>query len=176
MLVLHELLWTLTPIVKCPFNRPWVLPAHRVCDLSVQEYFFILCLEDEFNVFIHWPTEERQVAVPPVLAGGDGDRFWQRSHERRYSPPPPPSLQFRARIFKLWRNPGIDSKESIPPAYVARRAGTITRFLDPIDCLITPALSFTGKNTVHTSVGPSHTGNIYPGQMNAKWSTCRSFF
>jgi hypothetical protein len=34
-----------------------------------------------------------------------------------------------ARIFKgLW-SPGIDSKESIPPAYVAWRAGTITLFL-----------------------------------------------
>jgi hypothetical protein len=33
------------------------------------------------------------------------------------------------RIFKLLRGPGIDSKESIPPAYVAWRAGTITLFL-----------------------------------------------
>ncbi len=31
---------------------------------------------------------------------------------------------FRARIFKLLRSPRIDSKESIPPAYVAWRAGT----------------------------------------------------
>jgi hypothetical protein len=28
----------------------------------------------------------------------------------------------RARIFKLLRSPGIDSKESIPPAYVASMA------------------------------------------------------
>jgi hypothetical protein len=34
----------------------------------------------------------------------------------------------RARIFKLLRAPGIDSKESIPPIYVAWRAGTITLF------------------------------------------------
>ncbi len=35
----------------------------------------------------------------------------------------------RARIFlRLW-SPGIDSKEWIPPAYVAWRAGTITLFL-----------------------------------------------
>jgi hypothetical protein len=33
----------------------------------------------------------------------------------------------RARIFS-W-SPGIDSNESIPPDYVARRAGTITLFL-----------------------------------------------
>ncbi len=32
-------------------------------------------------------------------------------------------------IFKLLRSPGIDSKESIPPAYVDRRAGTTTVFL-----------------------------------------------
>ncbi len=31
--------------------------------------------------------------------------------------------------FKLSRSPRIDSKESIPPAYVARRAGTATLFL-----------------------------------------------
>jgi hypothetical protein len=34
-----------------------------------------------------------------------------------------------ARIFKLLRSPGIDSKESIPPAYIAWRAGAITLFL-----------------------------------------------
>ncbi len=35
----------------------------------------------------------------------------------------------RARIFKRLWSPGIDSKVSIPPAYVAWRAGTITLFL-----------------------------------------------
>ncbi len=35
----------------------------------------------------------------------------------------------RDRIFKRLRSPGIDSKELIPPAYVAWRAGTITLFL-----------------------------------------------
>ncbi len=34
----------------------------------------------------------------------------------------------RARICKRLRDPRIDSKESIPPAYVAWRAGTITLF------------------------------------------------
>ncbi len=37
--------------------------------------------------------------------------------------------QNRARIFKLIRSPRIDSKESIPPAYVDRRAGSTTLFL-----------------------------------------------
>jgi hypothetical protein len=35
----------------------------------------------------------------------------------------------RARIFKLLVSPGADSKESVPPAYVAWRAGTTTPFL-----------------------------------------------
>ncbi len=38
-----------------------------------------------------------------------------------------------ARIFKLLRSPGIDSKELIPPAYVAWGAGTKTPFL-PVSC------------------------------------------
>ncbi len=42
------------------------------------------------------------------------------------------------RIFKLLRSKRIDSKELIPPAYVALRAGVrqpfSTRFLAPIDC------------------------------------------
>jgi hypothetical protein len=35
----------------------------------------------------------------------------------------------RARIFKLFRSPRLDSNESIPPAYVGWRAGTTTLFL-----------------------------------------------
>jgi hypothetical protein len=31
--------------------------------------------------------------------------------------------------FKLLKSPGIDSKESVPPAYVAWRAGMATLFL-----------------------------------------------
>ncbi len=34
----------------------------------------------------------------------------------------------RVRIYKRFRSPGIDSKELMPPAYVAWRAGTITLF------------------------------------------------
>ncbi len=41
--------------------------------------------------------------------------------------PPPPTPW--ARIFKCLWSPGIDSKELIPPAYVAWRAGKITLFL-----------------------------------------------
>ncbi len=47
--------------------------------------------------------------------------------------------------FKLSRSPGIDSKESKPPAYLAWRAVLYgnpipTRFLAPIDCSKIPAL------------------------------------
>jgi hypothetical protein len=38
-------------------------------------------------------------------------------------------MQFREGIFKLFRSPGIDAKESILPAYVAWRADTITLYL-----------------------------------------------
>ncbi len=41
------------------------------------------------------------------------------------------SIGTRARICKrLWR-PGIDSEDSIPPAYVAWRAGTTNRVVVP---------------------------------------------
>ncbi len=40
-----------------------------------------------------------------------------------------PESAIRAGIFKPLWSPGIDAKASIPPAYVAWRAGTITLFL-----------------------------------------------
>ncbi len=43
-----------------------------------------------------------------------------------------------ARIRKRLRSPEIDSNESIPPAYVAGRAGTTTLFLAPIGGLKIP--------------------------------------
>ncbi len=48
-----------------------------------------------------------------------------------------------SRILKLLRSPWIDSSESILPAYVARRTGTITlfllRFLSPMEYIKIPA-------------------------------------
>jgi hypothetical protein len=41
----------------------------------------------------------------------------------------PPAYVALAGIFKPVWSPGIDAKVSIPPAYVAWRAGTITLFL-----------------------------------------------
>jgi hypothetical protein len=46
--------------------------------------------------------------------------------------------QARGGIFKLLRSPGIDSKESVPPAYVALHP-ILTRFLAPIDRSKIPA-------------------------------------
>jgi hypothetical protein len=40
-----------------------------------------------------------------------------------------PPIQVRDGIFKLLRSPGINFKDSIPPAYVSWRAGTTTLFL-----------------------------------------------
>jgi hypothetical protein len=45
------------------------------------------------------------------------------------TPPAPTSFYSRAGIFKPLWSPGIDTKASNPPAYVAWRAGTITLFL-----------------------------------------------
>ncbi len=42
---------------------------------------------------------------------------------------PPETELYRARIFKLLWSPEIDSKGTIPPPYVAWRAGTTTLFL-----------------------------------------------
>ncbi len=53
---------------------------------------------------------------------------------------------YRDKIFKLLRIPGIDSKESISPAYVSLAGQNDkpipTRFLAPIDCLKIPAQSY----------------------------------
>ena len=43
----------------------------------------------------------------------------------------PQNPVYRARICKRVRSLGIDSKESIPPAYEAWRAGTSNRFVVP---------------------------------------------
>ncbi len=59
------------------------------------------------------------------------------------SPPAPTGLCSRAHIFKCLWGPRVDSKEWIPPAYVAWRAQYDNpippRFLVPIDLLKIPA-------------------------------------
>ncbi len=69
-----------------------------------------------------------------------------KGQEKNVGTPYRKALESRVRIFKRLWSPGIDSKESIPPAYEARRAGTNnpipTRFLAPIDCLKIPELVF----------------------------------
>jgi hypothetical protein len=63
-------------------------------------------------------------------------QLWQDYQQREVQGPPAnqaqgsPTKEKRDGILNVLRNPGIDSKERIPPAYVAwRRAGTITLFL-----------------------------------------------
>jgi hypothetical protein len=46
-------------------------------------------------------------------------------------------------FYRLW-SPGIDSKASIPPAYVVWRAGIPTRCLDPIDFLKNSSSGYKG--------------------------------
>jgi hypothetical protein len=59
----------------------------------------------------------------------------------------------RACIFKRLWGPGIDSKEWIPPAYVAWRAGYDNpippRFLAPIDSLKIPAQQLKGMSMMN---------------------------
>ncbi len=50
-------------------------------------------------------------------------------HVLCHTPKPVSPSQSRAGIFKPLWSPGIDAKASIPPAYIAWRAGTITLFL-----------------------------------------------
>ncbi len=55
----------------------------------------------------------------------------------------PQAYVARAQIFKLYRSPRIDSKESIPQAYVAWLAGMKTLIptrLLALECLKIPAL------------------------------------
>ncbi len=46
--------------------------------------------------------------------------------------PVPTSFNSRARICKLLKSPGIDSKGSIPPAYVACRADMTNSVIVPV--------------------------------------------
>ncbi len=68
------------------------------------------------------------------------------------------------RIFKRLWSPGIDSKEWIPPAYVAWRAGTITLFpsCSLTSCTISKYLSFIC--TVHSSCSCTRCSKLYLDQ------------
>jgi hypothetical protein len=77
--------------------------------------------------------------------------FWRTSHHVGKNQP-------RARILTLLRCPGIDSKESIPPAYVAggpvRKPYSCSGFLAPIDCSKIPALAGDGGGCTPTPFQP----------------------
>ncbi len=113
--------------------------------------------------------------------GGVGWGFWWRPKmvgKLSFLPPPPPPpapLQFRDGICKLLRSPGIDSKEWIPPAYEAWRAGTTTLFLlgsyflAPHRLFLIPALNCAGYSY---SIDAIHKGIDSPLLYN-KISRCR---
>ncbi len=67
--------------------------------------------------------------------GMDSALTWARICKRLWSPgidseeSISPAYVTRARTFKCLWGPGIDAKEWIPPAYVVWRAGTKTLFL-----------------------------------------------
>ncbi len=75
-------------------------------------------------------TPWRTIMVTSSFNGISSDQLWNwvvvgEVILRYHPPPPPPPFYSKARIFKRLWSPGIDSKEWIPPAYVAWRAGTI---------------------------------------------------
>ncbi len=64
------------------------------------------------------------------MANNRAQNFWTlRSPGIDSKEPIPPAYVAWAGIFKRVWGPGIDAKEWIPPAYVAWRASTITLFL-----------------------------------------------
>jgi hypothetical protein len=85
-------------------------------------------------------AEAAAVAAATETTASDGTRY---PHQVPTSSPPDLYLSICTGIFKLLRRPGIDSKESIPPAFVACWTGTQPYsyfFLAPIDCSQSPAL------------------------------------
>jgi len=93
-----------------------------------------------------------------------------------YTQPDLTSFFSRGGIFKLLWSPGIDSKESIPPAYVAlagRYDNSIpTRLLAPIDCSKMSAqpswLIFNDDEN-----GFLHLGYLLHGELFASWCALR---
>ncbi len=73
-------------------------------------------------------------------------------------------------ILKLLRSPGINSKVSIPPAYVAWRAATTTLFLAPEDCYKIPALAGRYDNPIPTRfLAPKDCSKIPAQLWTVQW-------
>ncbi len=69
-----------------------------------------------------------------------------------------------ARIFKLVRGPGLETKKSIPPAYVDWRAGTITLFLYSV-----PSLYRLFKNSSTVLLHRTHARDLFTPQDTLLW-------
>jgi hypothetical protein len=75
------------------------------------------------------------------------------------------SFILKTRVLKLLWSPVIDSKDSIPPAYVACRAGTITPFLR---CSYCPRRLFKNSGTGLLEEDDLWTGSQKPSQPTSQ--------
>ncbi len=86
---------------------------------------------------------------PPDILAVPRPYWYLRHIHTRPGLSSPPRFEDRDEFFKLLRSPGIDSKESITPAYVASGdrydKPFPTRFLAPIDCSKIPTLFFSNE-------------------------------
>jgi hypothetical protein len=105
------------PILFSSLCRLYLLYHHCTIVTFVQYSQHIILI-----VTTCWPKCLTQCAKGPLFA--IGKIFDQRKILCR-------EFGYRALICKRLRSPGIDSKESIPPVYVARRAGTSNRVVVP---------------------------------------------
>jgi hypothetical protein len=127
--------WYCTCTVQCfdffKFSEVWValftLAFQNTGPMNTPETALRFELDSvRFATFVLWAQCVVKDSIPEYL------RFREKRlsvHICVHSRPISQLEKFLARIFKLLRSPRIDSNESIPPAYVALRAGTKTLFL-----------------------------------------------
>ncbi len=118
----------------------------RVVKAKQGDTYIVLCLDSiigrPHNGPIYWwqilPAGRLRIKLLCAHITGSGAKNFSRALRGKF----PEMSRARARIFKLLRSPRIDSKDSIPTAYVAWGAGTTTLFLlgslPPIECLKIP--------------------------------------
>ncbi len=70
-----------------------------------------------------------RLLTPLPLTAQQNSKIKTASFMNKKLPAAHENFRIRAGTFKRVWGPGIDAKASIPPAYVAWRAGTITLFL-----------------------------------------------
>jgi hypothetical protein len=111
--------------VKWPANKAY-LCALRIQYVSYSTGPLLKCRRTDMHIWglgINACTRDKTPKQPPPLPPPINP-LWNNGDRLR------PFIRLnRGRIFKRLWSPGIDSKESIPPAYVAWRAGTISLYL-----------------------------------------------